>query len=149
MIWGSWLTGTSTSRHTMARRCRRPARSPAAPCNLEGDPALRRQPQGKDAGPQISEATRSGIGPACWAHGRSSSSEKNGQILIVTFDLALCGVHNEDLVATLAESLVYGIAAMSLRFARYSSHRDPLAGQECGCCFFDGGHDVLSGRPAL
>jgi len=81
-----------------------------------GEP-LRRQPQGKDAGSQISEATRSGIGPACRAHRRSSSAENNGQILIVTFDLALCGVHNEGLAATLVESLVYGVAAMSLRFA--------------------------------
>jgi hypothetical protein len=105
-------------------------------------------PRGKDAGPQISEGTRSGIGSACRADGRSSAAEKNGQILIVTFDFALCGIHNEDLVATLAESLVYGLAAMSLGFSRHSSHRDPLAGQECGCCFLDGGHDVLSGRPA-
>jgi hypothetical protein len=105
-------------------------------------------PRGKDAGPQISEAARSGIGPACRAHGRSSSAEKNGQILIAIFDFAFCGVHDEDLGATLAESLVYGIAAMSLWFSRHSSHRDPLAGVECGCCFLDGGHDVLSGRPA-
>ena len=69
--------------------------------------------------------------PPCRAHGRTSAEEKNGQILIVTFDFALCGVHNEDLAATLAESLVYGIAAMSLWFSRYSSHRDPLPGQEC------------------